>query len=292
MAKPPSDYDQDILDIIPERFEVDEEIIEEDNPPFWRRHLPLALGVVVVGGLVAAVLSFSDPPSNNGGNVPTITADTTAPRIRPADPGGMEVPDQDKLVYGGSDSAPSSERLLPPPEAPKPLPPAPAVGPNEPPLPQAAPTTSVERLGGTGAGAMKPPQVAVVTPPPPAPLPLPVPPAVAPAPVPQAPAAPPAKAEKPVAAKPAVDKPVAVTGGNSLIQLGALRSQADADKEWKRIQKANSDLLSGLSSDIIKADLPNGTFWRLRAGPVSEDSAKKLCAELKKRNQGCIIAKK
>lgn len=121
----------------------------------------------------------------------------------------------------------------------------------------------------------------------------PVKPVAAPAPVKAAP--PPVAPPKPVAAPaPApVAPPKAVSGGDWLIQLGALRTAPDAEKEWGRIQRANHDLLASLKSDVVRVELgEKGTFWRLRAGPLSEQSAKQLCNELKARSQGCIIARK
>ncbi|HLN22868.1 MAG TPA: SPOR domain-containing protein, partial [Patescibacteria group bacterium] len=60
-----------------------------------------------------------------------------------------------------------------------------------------------------------------------------------------------------------------------------------------RVHGANKDTLAGLSSDIVRVDLgAKGIFWRLRAGPVNEAQARTICAQLAKRNQGCIIARK
>lgn len=61
-------------------------------------------------------------------DVPLITAQQGPIKERPADPGGMQVPDQDKAVYDmldGEEDEPVIERLLPPPEEPiaKPAPP-------------------------------------------------------------------------------------------------------------------------------------------------------------------------
>ena len=87
--------------------------------------------------------------------------------------------------------------------------------------------------------------------------------------------------------------PKVPASGDWLIQLGALRSAPDAEKEWGRIQRANHDLLGALKSDVVRVELgEKGTFWRLRAGPLSEQAARQLCNELKSRNQGCIIARK
>jgi len=68
--------------------------------------------------------------------VPLIRAEAAPIKVRPEDPGGMEIPDRDKLVYGRlstSSGPPPVERLLPepekpmPPPAPKPLSPTPSV---------------------------------------------------------------------------------------------------------------------------------------------------------------------
>ena len=53
--------------------------------------------------------------------IPLIMADKGPVKVRPISPGGMEVPDRDKLVYDrmqGNGERPRVERLLPPPETP------------------------------------------------------------------------------------------------------------------------------------------------------------------------------
>lgn len=55
------------------------------------------------------------------GDVPVIRADNAPIKVRPENPGGMQVPNQGRLVYGvvdGSSSQPRVERLLPSPEKP------------------------------------------------------------------------------------------------------------------------------------------------------------------------------
>ncbi len=73
---------------------------------------------------------------------PLIKADQGPMKIRPKDPGGMAVPDQDKLIYQTLDGGvveETVERLLPPPEEPlpPPEPPAPEVVVEPPPAPPA-----------------------------------------------------------------------------------------------------------------------------------------------------------
>ncbi|MEK7245999.1 MAG: hypothetical protein AAB223_08265, partial [Pseudomonadota bacterium] len=84
------------------------------------------LAVVLVGGgawawLVHGKRMTSLFAGGGGDGVPVVRADPTPFKARPRDPGGMEIPDRDKLVYerlpgGGAEER--VERLLPPAEAP------------------------------------------------------------------------------------------------------------------------------------------------------------------------------
>jgi hypothetical protein len=60
--------------------------------------------------------------------IPVIRADLSPIKVRPENPGGLQVPDRDKLVYdrilnnGSGETRATVERLLPPPETPLPVP--------------------------------------------------------------------------------------------------------------------------------------------------------------------------
>ena len=337
---PGDDYDRDILDIIPERFDADADSRQARAGHRLRSYLTLGVAVIAVGGIVATGLHFMGGKRAGGPGIPVIKADERPIKIRPDDRGGMQVPNQDKLVYERMEQGEADakvERLLPPPEQPQ-VPVKGATPVDAQAAKQAASTEVLRPVTQSKPLAIEPPRpVQAAAPVPVAPAavppavvqaPMPAvapPPVAAPAPVsaPQvqsgyvpaqsrAPAPTPAPQPapvKPVAAAPAPQpapvKPVAIApppaaapangpaGGDWLIQLGALRSAPDADKEWGRIQRANHDLLSTLKSDVVRVELgEKGTFWRLRAGPLSEQAAKQLCNELKSRNQGCIIARK
>ena len=80
------------------------------------------------------------------GDVPLIRADERPTRVKPEKPGGMEIPDRDKLIYTQKRAA--VEHLLPPPEKPMPrptAPPAPAVQPDAPQPPAAPPAAASGR---------------------------------------------------------------------------------------------------------------------------------------------------
>jgi len=103
-----------------------------------------------------------------------------------------------------------------------------------------------------------------------------------------------AKAEPPPhAAPPAAPAAVAAKGGGWLVQLGALRSEADAKTAWAKVRGAHGDLLGQLTSDIVRVELGDkGVFWRVRAGPLNEAQARTLCSALTKQGQGCLIVQK
>lgn len=80
------------------------------------------VALVVVGAFIWAGRDRAD--HDLVGEIPMIRADETPIKIPPENPGGMEVPHRDKLVYqrlpGGEPA--KVERLLPPPEEPLPAP--------------------------------------------------------------------------------------------------------------------------------------------------------------------------
>lgn len=244
---------------------------------------------------------------------PLIRADARPTKIKPEQPGGMAVPHQDKEIYdtigSGGSSEPKVERLLSPAEQPKTLPtPAPETPASPAPAPPAssgesgAPTPSqelqalMEREGlvpKTGAAEEKPApskaEVATAPPPPPPPAAKPQTGTASP------PAAQTAQAPAQAAAPPPPPKVSATAdlSGRWRIQLAAFRDRPTAESEWRRLQARYPDLLGALALEVQKADLgAKGIFYRMRGGPLADEaSAKLLCAQLKQRNQGCMIVR-
>jgi cell division protein FtsN len=250
------DEDREILDIIPERFDSG----------------------VLAGGVTARHI-FGDAPKDHQLSTPVIHAEDKPIKVKPQDRGGMDVPNQDKLIYdrmAAKKDEQAPERLLPPPEQAQ-TPPAPE--------PRSAPPA-----GTTPAlTASNPPVPALSAPLPPpavtAPAPTPAPAKPQPTPQPVKPTPTPAPAAAPPAAK-------AVAAGSWVVQLGAVHSEGEAKSEWSRIKGAHPEL-SGLSPDIVQVDIPGkGLFWRVRGGPLDEAQARVLCSTLSKQGQGCLVAKK
>ena len=283
----------------------------EDAPPprRWGRFLLLlVLAVVLVGGGAWAWLVHGKRMTalfagGGGDGVPVVRADPTPSKIRPRDPGGMEVPDRDKLVYErlqGEGTEPRVERLLPPAEAPM-----------RPPRAASEPAPQVkERLPRVPSEA----QVRAAVPPPP-PIALdpsraspspdrePEPEDSPPTDVETAPASPLAGAPESPPALPSVPETAAATPpaqpssaepvSGYLIQIAAVREPERAEAEWERLLRQHPEPLRGLKLFVARADLGDkGVFWRLRAGPFpDETAAKNRCAELARRKVGCLVVK-
>ena len=98
--------------------------------------------------------------------------------------------------------------------------------------------------------------------------------------------------KEPVKTMPKNDK--VVSGADYEVQLGSYREQADAGKDWPRLQKKYATQLAGLKMRLVKADIPGkGIYYRMRAGVISKDKAHAICDALKTTHGvGCILAKK
>ena len=208
----------------------------------------------------------SKPATEDLSAVPEIHPDTAPVKVIPANPGGMQVPDQDSVLLNREGKSPP-EVLLPPPEAVKQRPIA-ATPPAPPPPPPAPPAPAV-----TAAPAPAPPSTpalqvttATAAASPPAAI------------VPQAKASPP---------------PASATAGGYRLQLGALGSEDAAKQEWLKLQKQQSDVLGKLALSVSRVDLgAKGTYYRIQAGPIADATqATQSCATLKSRNVGCILVK-
>lgn len=224
-----------------------------------RRHRrPTIIAVVAVAVVFAAaiVYAYREGQRALSAEPPLVRAPTGPVRVKPDDPGGMTVPDRDKLVYNrvsgeGEDAA---VRLRPGPELPieRPLPtPAPAL--DTKPAADAAPETPTP-----AAEEQEKAPVEVV----------------------------PAKVTPPI--PPTSPSPV----GAVYVQLGALGSQEAAMLAWDRLTQIYPDLkaVKRVISPLRKAD--GVTLYRLQAGPLADKvAADKLCAVLKAGGQGCFLVK-
>ena len=103
--------------------------------------------------------------------------------------------------------------------------------------------------------------------------------------------APPAEASAPPAQLQV--KPAPAAAGSYVLQIGAYKSQAEADAAWKTYQGRHAATLSGYSPDVKMVDLgEKGTWYRLRVSSFADKaSAQALCARLTAEGGACFPAK-
>jgi cell division septation protein DedD len=242
---------------------------DEEAPPRPRRLLATALALLVMGlfggGLWFAYVQGTRHAGGDSASasVPLIRADDRPTKVKPERPGGMEIPDRDKLIY--NPTRPAVEHLLPPPEKPLPRPVPPPASPS--PQREPPPATASSTLASPPA----PPLAAIPQ-------------------TQQLATAPPGKPPPPQAAPP---KTATAGASGARLQLGSVRSEDEARQEWERIKRKNADLLGTLSATPIRADLGDkGIYYRVVAGPVADQAAaERICSELKQRSVGCIVAR-
>ncbi|MGB0683636.1 MAG: SPOR domain-containing protein [Magnetovibrionaceae bacterium] len=259
----------------------------------------LGLGLVValaIGGAAAWVMLGGMPQEDApAAKVPLVTATIDDIKKRPETPGGMDVPDRDKLVYDrvGGEEEPRVERLLPGPEEPRPAPeaapPAPEPqrvrGADEPPLPNAQPRAPVS------ASELSDPQP-FTAPPPPAPTAeqiaeaAPPPPVVVPSAPPVnpasdaavgTPAAPPAPA--PVA--PTAEPPRGASPSDALVAAAETQSTA--------LQPGSAAPTPEPASTVVQPAL-GGAYAIQVAAVRSQDAGEKEWNRLKKANPDLFSA--
>jgi hypothetical protein len=306
-------------------YDADEEVPLEDLEGAGLRWMSIVVVMMVVAGFFALAWYAYHSSNANDGSGELVRAEEGPVKVKPADPGGMKTPYQDMSVYNvisenGGPKKEHVEQLLPEPEEPmvnREDPPAQAARKHEdmkvwirdegdvdseeekdapaevkllppPPAKEDAPEENGDASESDGGlkivrpkrfmekdAELHSPTVATPKPKEDAP----VAPKVEPAPLKQVPAA---------VTKQAAPAPVNESGSTQL-QLAALKTPAEATATWNQIRKKHSDLLAGKQYLIVKADLPQGTFYRLRISGLSASAAKQLCDALTARRQSCMV---
>lgn len=285
---------------------------EESPEEAGRGRMVLGLAAIMVIAAVAIIYVVFQHGIRKGGRdaPPVIIAESTPEKVKPEDPGGLEVPHQDKLVYDrvSGESTERVEKLLPEPEEPVDLT---DIG-----LRTSTDDGDVE-IGTikTDEGEIEPAREEPIATPP---------------------AEPEKKPEVNVikAGEPEADKVVKeaenigdlidnlaseeqdnvgnqvadvdsgtverasgsippATSGAYVVQVASVPEPDAATKMWERLLQKNKDIFSNLRPDIQMADLgAKGVYYRLRVGPfATKDEAQRLCNTLKSRGQDCLVRK-
>jgi cell division septation protein DedD len=217
-----------------------------------------ALLILVVGLVYAQIAKPRDetPVYAENGEVPLIRAPDSPFKVRPVDPGGLDLEGVSQTAHaaaGGLD--PGGELNFDAlPEEPIDRSVLLAGAPSAPPAPEASQTDRE------------------------------------PTPAPAEPVK--STAEKPeTKSEPADEKkePVADEGGSFALQLGAFSSQAKANEAWKRFTGRYS-YLTDLEKSVIELERDGEKLYRLRAtGVTSRAQADNLCARLKVAGDQCTV---
>ena len=260
---------------------------EEEDVEGSRLPLLIVIALLVLAAFGAVVwLAYQKGVQQGHAEAPRVIAAEQGPaKVAPDNAGGTPTPYTGLKIYqqpapsdtdASNDTAPSNDAMKPaetPPAQATPAPPPP-----KPQVTQAAPVQAPVTKPAAATPAPEP-----VKPPPPKPVPTQT-----------AAAAPPKPAPAPV--QPAVEAPAATPApapaGGGLLQIGAYKSEAEANAAWTAYKHKHSSLLSGLSSDVKQVDLgAKGTWYRLRIVAGSKADASSLCTKLKAEGGDCLLAK-
>ena len=242
----------------------------QGRSPDRMTHRLLLIAGGLAGALVLIVVLWSSV-GHHGGPVPVVQADQQPVRVKPANPGGMQIPGL-SADTGSADGTASADKLAPAPETPDPAGLAKqtrAAAVTAPPA--AAPTPPV-----TGA---TPRQTAM------APLPAVKPTALV------ATTVPPRGSASVVPEHRAAGTPVHGPVGRTQVQLAAVTTEAAARHEWDRLAHRMPDVLGTHHPMFTKIEHDGHTLWRVRTGEFpTEAEASQFCHEVRAKGAGCAVA--
>ena len=283
-----------------------------------KRSRSVFIGAVSGLALAAVVGWFALSPRyavENAAQIPTIRRPQTAVKVKPENPGGMEILNQDKTVYDIIEKEPQKaevESVLPPPEQPI-LPTITASA--EPTNTAMAPIEETKTVEEAAVKSLSEPKT-VVNEQPEIKLPTIKEASIEKNEAKEIKASKDIKAaEQPIAAKPttAVSKSTASTleniaqdktpqkevkaataqGGDWQVQIMSSPNKKAVDGAWSGLVKKHPQLASE-PHEVETADLgAKGTYYRLKAGAFSSrEGADKLCNSIKAQGGSCIVKKK
>lgn len=224
-----SGYDEDSLPWLQE--------VEDEDAPRGISARAMFFGLVVVLLVAALVAGGFYWLGSRGGGVAgepeLIKAPTTPYKVKPDDPGGLDIAGQSQTTFETSAGQDVDSRL---------------------------------NLGATGREDVTAQQV------------------------PPQPADQPATATKPAEAAPPppAPKPTGATG--TVIQLGAFKNTAQAERAWA-VLSARFGALGGMTKMIVPYSANGGSGYRLRAAASSPDAARQACQAIQAGGESCFLAR-
>ena len=265
----PSDFD--LLD--DELAEVDGRENELKKKTSWV--IPLIVAIIaLVSFSVIVFYAYNRGIHEGSENAAPILRTEGPSKVPPQTPGGLEIPNQDKLVYnriGEQQVGEAVERILPPPEIPLPEPTTNEKTVTVPPPPKlSVPITGVE-LSTLPVVTTVPTQKLLT-------------------PVTRLAVQPSQTAELPTILASVTD----TSQSPFRVQIASMTTPDAANIEWRRRLEQHKDLLGGLILIVGRAEIAGkGIFYRVQVGPLpSREAANELCGKLKQRKVGCLVVQK
>jgi len=247
----------------------------------YRRPALLGLAAVVLAVLGWSLVPGDDVPGSPE-DVPLILAEDTPTKERPADPGGITIPNQGMHVYDLIEPTRQDgevvERLLPPPEEPVAVALLPAQPESEPIEPAATVDVigeALEELEAAAAPAAGTDATAVAS-----------------------------EDAEASSIDEKVDQTVAALKEDEAdttssrtwrVQIGAVKDEAQLEPEWQRLKGKLGALVAGLALKVETADLGSGQglYHRLQVGAFADrNGAEGLCTEFKAHGVDCLVVRR
>jgi TPR repeat protein len=80
------------------------------------------------------------------------------------------------------------------------------------------------------------------------------------------------------------------TGSEFRVQVASVAAEADAPREWRRLQRRYPDMLGSLSISVVAFEGTDGTrLYRVQGGPLDEEAARNVCSHLRTEGTGCFV---
>jgi hypothetical protein len=255
---------------------------DEDDVEGSRLPLLIVIALLVLAAFGGVVwLAYQRGVAQGHAEIPRVIAAEPGPvKVPPTNAGGATTPYTGLKIYqqpAPSNEDADSDSAPPTPSQALPTKPRPAIA--APATPASAPVVTKPSVKNMAATTVPPASA----------------PAVKPVPV--------RKAEtvqtKPVVLAPPESAPPAATsvatsatGAGGLLQIGAYKSEAEANTAWTTYKSKHASLLSGTSPDVKQVDLgAKGTWYRLRIATGDKSAAAALCEKLKAEGGACFPAK-
>lgn len=247
--------------------------VAEQKEPKTILWIALGLAVIIAGGTIFALTHRA--PKMEESKIVVISPTPTPVKVLPENPGGLDIPDKDKVVYNRAELAPTPvvENLFPEPEQP--------ILPTEVILPETkegmtvAPPKQVSQEVSFEQPTQELKQVSEST-------------LAVPSQKREEKGVESVKSEKKKATPIAKEKQIIWRA-----QLLSSSSKAKVETSWQTISKNHKALLSDMPYQIVSAEIAGkGIFWRLQVGEfATREMVMNLCEKLKKKKQECIPVK-